>query len=407
MQECFCPSLCRFVSLCLCLLNAGGYAAAEGPVEMPDDANRFWFRLLSQLIESESQKLNFVVSPLGLQLALAMTYAGADGPTATAVANTLGWSGVTRERLLAAQSGLQSSLSDPGKDVALRIANALWVDESIQLQPEFSRDIKQLFNSEVFSRPFISPEIVQDINRWVEKQTAGKISELLARPPSPPVLLVDAVYFKAPWRSPFEPHASSAQPFFVKDGPPVEVMMMHKTAPLPYLKSDAFEALRLPYAGDRFELVLFLPGNESSANDLIQRLGERSWSEFQKGFQSAECNLAVPRFKITYGTALNEPLKRLGMKQPFDPQTADFRRMLADTRPVYIESVFHKTFLRVDEAGSEAAAATSVAIVTSVRSAFKLINITFDRPFVFAIVDNRTQAILFVGLLGDPESAKL
>jgi serpin B len=407
MQECFRPSLWRFVSLWLCLVNSGGHAAAEGPVEMPDDANRFGFRLLSQLIESEPQKRNFVVSPLSLQLALAMTYAGAEGPTATAIANALGWNGATRERLLAAQSGLQNSLSDPGKDVELRIANALWVDESIRLQPEFRRDIKQLFNSEVFSRHFGSPEIVQDINGWVEKQTAGKISELLARPPSPPLLLVDAVYFKAPWWSPFAPHASNAQPFFVKDGPPVEVIMMHKVASFPYLKSDAFEALRLPYAGDRLGLVLFLPGNESSANDLIQRLSERSWSEFQKGFQSAECNLAVPRFKITYDAVLNEPLKRLGMKQPFNPQTADFRRMLADTRPVYIERVFHKTFLRVDEAGSEAAAATSVAIVASVRPALKLINITFDRPFVFAIVDNRTQAILFIGLLGDPNSAKL
>jgi serine protease inhibitor len=374
-------------------------------VKIPENANRFGFRLLSQLIESEPQKRNFVVSPLSIQLALGMTYAGANGATAIAIAITLGWDGFSREHLLEVESGLQSSLRNPGKDVVLRIANAIWVDD-VQLQPKFCQDLKEAFDSEVFSRSFQNAEIVQDINSWVSTQTSGKISALVARPPSPPLLLVDAGYFKAPWRSAFEARATGKQAFYLDDNTPVEVPMMHKTSFFPYLKSGLFEAVRLPYAGDRFSLVLLLPATGSDAKGLLQRLGQQSWSELQRGFQATECNLTAPRFKIDYDTALEKSLQQLGMEEAFDSRVADFRRMLTGTTPLYIRSVVHKTFLRVDEAGSEAAAATAISMGSSARLNRAVVNLTFDRPFVLAIVDENTQAILFLGLLGDPEHAR-
>jgi serine protease inhibitor len=408
MREHFRQPFYRFVGAFLYLAGAGPGLTADGHSETPGNISRFAFQLLSQLIESEPRTQNFVISPVSVELALAMTYAGADGATATAIAATAGWNGIARERILERESALRNALQQAGQDVALRIANAIWVDDRIELKSQFCQDIKNVFSGEIFSRPFQDPGIVRDINGWVNQQTDGKISELVSKPPSPPLLLADAVYFKAPWRSRFEPRASTSQAFYLEDKTRVDTVMMHQEASFPYLKSDTFEAVRLPYAGDRFGLVLLLPASGLSTKSLVQWLSERPWPELQNGFQITECNVAVPRFKISYETALDQPLKDLGMGQAFDPQAADFRRMLASTTPpLYIGSVVHKTYLRVDEAGSEAAAATGMGLRFSARPMRQGIKIVFDRPFVLAITDTSTQAILFTGILGNPEDAKL
>jgi serine protease inhibitor len=408
MREHFRQPFYRFVGAFLYLASAGPGLTAEGSSEVPGNTGRFGFQLLSRLIQGEPRKKNFVISPVSIELALTMTYAGADGATATAIADTAGWNGIARERILEAESALRNALEQAGQDVVLRIANAIWVDNRVELRSQFCQEIKNVFNSEIFSRPFQDPGIVRDINAWVNQQTAGKISELIAKPPPPPLLLADAVYFKAPWRSRFEPHASTSQAFYLEDKTRVDAVMMHQAASFPYLKSDAFEAVRLPYAGDRFGLVLLLPASGLSTMNVVQQLSERSWPELQNRFQITACDIAVPRFKITYETALDQPLKDLGMGQAFDARTADFRRMLAGTAlPLYIGSVVHKTYLRVDEAGSEAAAATAVGMRTSALPMRTGIKIVFDRPFVLAITDQSTQAILFTGILGNPEDAKL
>jgi serine protease inhibitor len=365
MREHFRQPFYRFVGAFLYLASAGpGLTGSYS--EVPRNTSRFGFQLLARLIDGEPRKRNFIISPVSVELALAMTYAGADGATAEAMAKTIGWNGIPRERILEAESALQNAFAQAGQDVALRIANAIWVDRRVELRSQFHQEIKDVFSSEVFSRPFQDPGIVRDVNAWVDQQTAGKISELIAKPPPPPLLLADAVYFKAPWRSRFEPHASTSQPFYLEDKTRVDAVMMHQSTSFPYLKSDAFEAVRLPYAADRFGLVLLLPAGGLSTKDLVQQLGERSWPELQNQFQPTACDLAIPRFKFTYETALDQPLQELGMGQAFDPRSADFRRMLAGTAPpLFIGSVVHKTYLRVDEAGSEAAAATAVGIRAS------------------------------------------
>lgn len=409
MREHFRRPFYQFVGAFLCLASAGPGLSSEGRPEMPRNPGRFGFQLLSRLLEGEPRKQNFVVSPVSVELALAMTYAGADGATATAIADTAGWYGVARERILEAESALRKALLEQaGQDVVLRIADAIWVNDGIELNPQFRQDVESVFASEIFSRPFQDPGIVREINGWVNQHTAGKIPDLVAKPPSPPLLLADAVYFKAPWRSRFEPRASTSQAFYLEDKARVDAVMMRQTAFFPYLKSDIFEGVRLPYAGDRFGLVLLLPAAGLSAGELVQRLSERSWPELQNGFQLTACNVTVPRFKITYEAALDQPLKDLGMGQAFDSRTADFRRMLAGTTPpLYIGSVVHKTYLRVDEAGSEAAAATAVGIRASALPMRTGIEVVFNRPFVLAITDQSTQAVLFIGVLRNPDDARL
>jgi serpin B len=168
------------------------------------------------------------------------------------------------------------------------------------------------------------------------------------------------VYFKAPWKSAFEPHANTHRPFYLQEGRQVDVLMMHNEAFLAHVKTDAFEAVRLPYVGNRFGLILFLPRGGSTVEALVKRLADKPWSEVDEGFQEARCNLTIPKFRVDYEAELKTPLKQMGMAAAFDPATADFRRMLEDESRLYIENVIHKTFLRVDEAGSEAAAVTGV-----------------------------------------------
>ncbi|MBW0001604.1 MAG: serpin family protein [Verrucomicrobia bacterium] len=408
MREHFRQPFYQLFGAFLCLASTGPGFTAEPHSDLAGNTSRFGFQLLARLVRNEPRKQNFVISPVSIDLALKMTYAGAEGTTATAIADTTGWSGIARERILEAGAALRNALKDAGTDVELRIANAIWVDAQVELKDQFSREIKNIFSGEIFSRRFQDPDIVRDINTWVSRQTAGKISELASKPPPPPLLLVDAVYFKAPWRSRFEPRASAGQAFYLEDKTRVDAVMMHQTASFPYLKSDAFEAVRLPYIGDRFGLVLLLPAVGLSTRDLVAQLSERSWSELQSRFQLTRCDVAVPKFKITYETALDQPLKDLGMDQAFDRRTADFRRMLAGTTfPLYIGSVLHKTYLRVDEAGSEAAAATAVGMRASALPLPTGIKVVFDRPFVLAITDQRTQTILFTGILGNPENAGL
>lgn len=408
MREHFRPPFYQLFGAFLYLASTGSGFAAEPDSNFAKNTSRFGFQLLARLIRNEPRKQNFVISPVSVDLALKMTYAGAEGATATAIADTTGWNGIDRERILEAGAALRDALQDAGPDVELRIANAIWVDDQVELSNRFSQEIKNIFNGEIFSRRFQDPGIVQDINTWVSRQTAGKISELAAKPPPPPLLLADAVYFKAPWRSRFEPSASAGHAFYLEDKTQVDAVMMHQTASFPYLKSDTFEAVRLPYRGDRFGLVLLLPAGGLSTRDLVEQLAERSWPELQGRFQLTRCDVAVPRFKITYETALDQPLKDLGMNRAFDPRTADFRRMLTGTTlPLYIGSVLHKSYLRVDEAGSEAAAATAVGVRASALPLPTGIKIVFDRPFVLAITDQQTRTILFTGILGNPENAKL
>jgi serine protease inhibitor len=398
--------LCWFLCAFICVLKMSQASNLGSSPRTFNGANRFGLRLLSQLVQEQPHNRNFVVSPVSVQLALAMAYAGAEGATAAAMADTLGWSGTSREQLLELQSALQASLKNPGSDVVLRIANAVWVDEGAKLQPTYAQAIEQGFGSEIFSRSFRGSGLVGEINRWVDRQTLGKITQILTEPPPPPLCLVDAVYFKAPWKSPFESRSNARQPFFLQDGRQVDVVMMRNQAFLAHSKTDAFEAVRLPYAGDRFGLVLLLPKSESTVQALIERLADRPWSELDQGFQEARCDLTIPKFRVDYEAQLQMSLKQLGMAAAFDPAVADFRRMLEDESPLYIQSVIHKTFLRVDEAGSEAAAVTAVVMPRAALPEQNAVKLVFDRPFVFAIVDQTSHTILFAGILGDPEGTQ-
>ena len=363
--------------------------------------NNFGFNLVQSLETPE--KRNLLISPASVEIALGMAYAGATGETAEAISHTLGFDSESREAALQDLALLQRTLEEPEQGAELKVANAIWIDNSIRLNDEFSTDLANTFKTKLASLRFTDPGTIAQINEWVSDATGGKISRLLEKPPSPPMFLANAVYFRASWRSPFQKQSTSEQSFYLADGSTSKVKMMRQSGSFRYTKAPGYEAVALPYVGNRFAMYCFLP--DKGVDELLTRtLTKSSWSALSGAFHLTQGSVALPKFTIEYGENLNQALRKLGMGIAFDPQKAQFTRMIDDSGRLFIGAVFHKTFLEVDEEGSTAAAATSVQMsATAILRPRADFNLTFDRPFLAAIADEKSKAILFLGVVGDPK----
>ena len=392
-----CAGLSAFV-VTFCLQAFQGWAADMG--KFPDRSNSFGFNLVQSL--QTPQQRNLLISPASIEVALGMAFAGATGETAEAMSQTLGLDGEPREAALQDLAALQTTLQRPEQGATLKMANAVWIDKSIQLNREFSTDLANTFRSKLESLRFADPGTIARINEWVSDATEGKISRLLGVAPSPPMFIANAVYFHAAWRFPFQKQANQEQPFHLADGSTSKVIMMRQSGSFRYAKAPGYEVVALPYSGHRFAMYCFLP--VAGADEVVARLTKLSWSELSGGLRLAQGSVALPKFKIEYGRTLNQALSKLGMGIAFDGQRAQFTRMINDSVRLFIGAVLHKTYLEVDEQGSTAAAATGVQMEATAiihpREEFKLV---FDRPFLTAIADEESGTILFLGIIGDPK----
>jgi serine protease inhibitor len=384
------------VFLIACIQSLAVHAAGDMP-GFPDRCNSFGFSLTQNL--EALGKPNRLVSPLSIELALGMVYAGANGETAEAMSRGLGFDSTSREAAMAELSSLQKMLQDPGTGITLKIANALWVDDSIRLDQAFSSDLSKSFNTKLESARFRDPATLSRINDWVSNATEGKIHGFLANQPSPPMFLANAVYFHAQWSSPFQKQLTHEQPFYRADGSKTTVQMMRQKGSFPYLKGPGFAVVALPYAGNRFAMYCFLP--DKGVETLLDQLKKTSWAELAGRLRIGRGSVALPKFKLEYSAGLNQALSRLGMEIAFDRDRAQFSRMIQGSQKLYIGGVLHKTFLEVDEAGSTAAAATGIQMqATAMIRPNEEFNLVFDRPFIAAIADQKSGPILFLGIIG-------
>jgi serine protease inhibitor len=365
----------------------------------PDRLNTFGFSLVQKL-ETPGQR-NLLVSPVSIELALGMVYAGATGETAEAMSRVLGFDSSSREAALNQLAGVQGALENPGQGVTLKVANAAWIDDSIRLNKKFSADLAETFKSKLETIRFDDPTTISRINDWVSNATETKISRLLENPPSPPMFLANAVYFHALWYSPFRKELTQREPFYPGDGGNLTVDMMRQEGSFRYQKSPGYAAVALPYVDNRFAMYCFLP--DEGVDALVEQLTKSSWSELIRTFRPADGSVALPKFKVQYGVDLNHSLGQLGLGIAFDANRAQFTRMIDGPRRLYIAGVFHKTFLEVDEEGSTAAAVTGIQMkATAMMRPSEKFNLIFNRPFVAAIVDGQSGTILFLGIIGKP-----
>ena len=367
----------------------------------------FGFNLFNEIRKTEQDK-NIFISPVSISIALAMTLNGAAGETEQAMGNTLQLQGLSAESINIGYAGLHQMLLKSDPKVTLTIANSLWARQGIPFKQDFLQRNTQFFGAQISTLDFNDVDASKVINEWVDTNTNGKIQKIISDEidPSAVLFLMNAIYFKGAWQTEFDPSMTQDETFYLATGGEKQVPMMSRKGVYPYYKNDTenFQAISLPYGDGRMSMYIFLPSRESDLNSFSQRLNTERWESWISQLEKQEVLLKVPKFKMEYKRELKDTLEVLGMGLAFDASRADFSRMASlETINVnlYIQSVVHKTFVEVNEEGTEAAAATSVGVsITSIQPPPP--QFIADRPFFFAIRDNETKTVLFMGTIAEP-----
>ncbi|WP_171641392.1 serpin family protein [Paenibacillus phytorum] len=378
-------------------------AAAGVDVRIVKASNEFGMQLHRQLVQTEqNKKKNIFISPTSISLALAMTYNGSKGETQVSMAKTLGWQGMSLDEMNRGNETLISLLQQPGSDVQVRIANSLWTRKGKPFHSDFTKTNQAFYDAKITELDFNNPKAPDTINDWVNKNTNGKIPRMIESiDPMEVLILMNAVYFNGGWKKEFQPSATKEESFKLQDGSTKQVQMMTQSGSYEYLQEEEFQAIRLPYGEGQMDMLVILPDESSSLDALHDKLWEDP-NRWHESFQSNRGEIKLPRLKIEYSEKLKEPLKAMGMTLPFDEVHADFSGMAPVPPNLFISAVTHKTFIEVNEKGTEAAAVTSVHMAGASAPIDEPFQVTINRPFFFAIEDRQTDAWLFVGSVVEP-----
>ena len=354
---------------------------------------RFGFKLLQDLRERDPEG-NIFISPLSISIALTMTYNGAVGETERAMAEVLEIDALDLSTINNSNKALRDSLEDPDPKVEISIANSIWSRQGVNFNADFLERNRMFFGAEIASLDFSSPQAAATINDWVNTNTNGKIEKIVDRiDPQTLLFLINAIYFKGNWQDEFDKAMTRPGTFYLPNGSEKQVQMMRREGEYPYLRRENFEATILPYGDGRLGMYIFLPSPNSNLKKFLRDLDEENWEGWISQLQDRRQTMMLPRFKLEYEVRLNDTLEALGMGIAFGGG-ADFSGMGPG---LFISEVRHKTFVEVNEEGTEAAAVTAVVGVKSVPSIFRV-----NRPFFFAIYDAETETILFMGTVTEP-----
>jgi serpin B len=367
-----------------------------------DASTRFGFKLFSAVAKQEAGK-NVFISPSSVAIALAMAYNGATGDTQRAMAQAMQLQGMSLEELNQANATLKTLLEDPDLDVQLAIANSLWTRQGVSFKPEFIQRNQQFYQAKVSALDFGDPRSVSTINTWVSDNTRGKIDSIIDGIDDKDIMfLINAIYFKGDWARKFDAQKTALQPFYLAKNQPKSHPMMAQTGDYRYFETSQFQAISLPYGTNRrVSLYVFLPQASSNLANFQKNLTAENWNQWMTQFNQRPGSIQLPRFKLKYDVELKTALSQLGMTQAFG-SGANFSGL--SSVPVKIDQVKHKTFVDVNEEGTEAAAVTSIGIrATSARPIEEPFSMTVDRPFFCAIRDDQTGAILFMGAISNPK----
>ena len=357
-------------------------------------SNTFAFDLLKQ-INTAQRDSNVFVSPLSASMALGMTANGAVGTTYDAFRTTLRWQDATKQDVNDGYRSLIGLLTtlDPGTDI--RIANSIWFEKTFPFKDTFLSDSKSYFSAQVRSLDFAKPSSVDTINAWVGNATAKKIPKIIDAIDDQEVMfLINAIYFKGSWQQQFDKASTRDEPFHALDGTSSNAPLMHMTKTVRAGQLPGLTAVDLGYGNSAFSMTLILPDANSNVNKAAESLTAASWKQLTDSFRDREVDLFVPRFKVEWSRLLNDDLSAMGLDVAFH-DGADFTGMSPAGKRLIISRVIQKTYVNVDEEGTEAAAATAVGVTLT--SMPVVPTIRFDRPFIFAIRERFSGTIMFIG----------
>lgn len=364
--------------------------------------SRFALKLYDRIPRGDTSKNTFV-SPTSIMLALAMTYNGSYGTTRQAMARALEIDGMSLEEANRAFADLKAMLASTDPKIQLKIANSLWSRKGFAIKPAFLERNKQYYGAEVASLDFGDSSAVDTINSWVSKNTEGKIEKIINEIGDGDILfLINAIYFKGQWQHEFDKKKTKPDVFTLAGGERKQMPMMSQSESYFYYKGKNFQSVALPYGKGGVSMYVFLPDEQTGLDQFEQELTPENWDGWMKSFGLRPGEVTLPRFKVEWEANLNEMLAGLGMEEAFDGR-ADFSQIAEPVggEKIYISEVMHKSLCEVNEEGTVAAAATSVrmGIASAPPPPFVM---KVDRPFFFAIRDNQTGLLLFMGSVRNP-----
>ena len=365
-------------------------SCVEPKYDQPAESSQKGFALsfFKNVVAASDAGENLIVSPYSAGVALSMVAEGAEGQTREEFDNVL--------------NGCLFKAVDLGSNdtVTVKSANSVWVTDNFSVRNRFVDLMEKDFQAEVVNLNFADPATVRAINNWCSEHTEGKITEIVDQlSPSNVMLLLNALYFNAPWAEAFPQENTRSEVFHALDGD-MQVQMMSKTDRLNYAEYQGAQMVEIPYAGERYSMYVVLPPAGMNLDKVISYVNEGLYDQAMSMMNTAKVRLAMPKFKLETTMILNKTLQNMGIRSAFT-SAANFKG-IAEMGPLVLDQVKQKCYIDVSEKGTEAAAVTSVGVrLTSARPETN-VTMTVDRPYIFFIADRTNDNILFAGKIMKP-----
>ena len=371
--------------------------------------NKFGFELLKAAVFNDrTNNQNVVISPTSMGLAFSILYNGAATSTKDQLASVLQIPGFSLTELNESAKTLVGRLNSPTAGIQLNISNSIWIKNGILLNESLLKDAQAGYNAYITNLDFSNPQAGKTINDWVFGNTAGKILNAVPEQLSPETVsyIINTAYFNGVWKYKFEKDKIEPKDFYKQDGSKTSAPSMKmERKDFWYFENELVQAIKLPYGTDqKYSLVVLLP-KEPGVNALLGKFDILSWQAWIESFKERTGILYLPKFKLEYNGKMVPILKSMGLVLPFDVERADFSKLSADglSKIFYVGDVIHKTYIDVNEEGTEAAAVTGIGIGTTSTEPVKPEDLPFvmdvNKPFFFAVINEETRANLFVGIV--------
>ncbi|MFA9391610.1 MAG: serpin family protein [Prolixibacteraceae bacterium] len=364
--------------------------------ELIEMDNSFGIDLFQRL--SQKEEGNFTISPLSISLALAMTYNGAREETKMAMEKAMHLHGLSPQEINSSYQSLVKALLEADPKVQLDIAQSIWYRMGFKVQEDFKLINQTYYDAEVNELDFDRPDALAIINGWIADRTHDKITDMIDFiMPTHVMFLINAIYFNGEWKTKFDTSDTQKQNFITENDSIFEVDMMSKTDSVNFQNNELFSSIELPYGRGNFNMVVLLPNDGVTCDQITAELSPENWKKWMSAYaMTKDLSIYLPKFKTAFEIKLNDILSDMGMGIAFH-DGANFEGINTDL-DIYIDYVQHNTFIDVSEKGTEAAAATVVAMT------WKMAPLTFNvnKPFIYAITEKETGAILFIGKIVEP-----
>ena len=363
--------------------------------------NQFGLELFQKIDASLDEPKNTMISPMSVSLALAMVYNGAEGNTKKQMEEMLHKAGLTPGDINQSYKDLVAGLASHDPKVELSISNAIFYRNTFPVKDAFKTTNRDYYDAEVSGLDFSkTSETLNTVNGWVDTKTKGKIDKIIEEvKPEDIMYLLNAIYFNGEWKYRFDTKDTQEMAFTKEDKTTIQVPTMYIEKPFNYYGHQNFELLEMPYGSGKYSMLVFLPASGKNTNDVISQMTSENMDNWISKLTEQKKKVYLPKFEFKFDNSLVDELNALGMTDAFNDAKANLSG-ISDAAQLVISAVMHKSYIKVDERGTEAAAVTGITVgVTSmpIDNPFRV-----DRPFVFAIREKDTQAILFVGKVMNP-----